>query len=90
MGRRPHSRDRAGQAGIIAIDSPAVPLREENDVVFEFRDDGPGYAETLWQSKKYATGLDMIQRMTRETLRGELALHNDDAAVATIRFPSSA
>ena len=81
------TRGTAGHAGTMAIDGPAAPPREENEVVFEFRDDGPGYAEAVWQSKQYSTGLDMIQRMARETLHGELFLHNDDGAVATIRFP---
>lgn len=79
----------AGHAGAPVIDESAAPPREGSEVVFEFRDDGPGYAEAVWRSEQYSTGLDMIQRMTRETLRGELSLHNDDGAVATIRFPSS-
>lgn len=60
------------------------------EVEVEFRDDGPGYPEAVWQSRQYSTGLDMVQHMTRETLRGELSLHNDDGAVATLRFPVDA
>ena len=74
-------------AGTLGIGGPAQAARQENEVIFEFRDDGPGYPEAVWQSEQYSTGLDMIQRMTRETLRGVLSLHNDGGAVATIRFP---
>ena len=78
-----------GQGDGMANDDITVSP-EGIEVEVEFRDDGPGYPEAVWQSRQYSTGLDMVQHMTRETLRGELSLHNDDGAVATLRFPVDA
>ena len=56
----------------------------------EFRDDGPGYPEDVLQLERYRVGFDLIQKMVRQGLRGELSLHNDDGAVAVIRFKAQA
>jgi two-component sensor histidine kinase len=59
-------------------------------VRFEFRDDGPGYAEDVLQLERYSVGFDLIQSMVHQGLRGELSLHNDRGAVAVIRFKAQA
>jgi two-component sensor histidine kinase len=59
-------------------------------VLFEYRDDGPGYPEDVLQLERHAVGFDLIQNLTRQSLRGELSLHNDEGAVAVIRFPAQA
>jgi two-component sensor histidine kinase len=59
-------------------------------VRFEFRDDGPGYPEDVLGLERYRVGFDLIQNMVRTGLRGELSLHNDDGAVAVIRFRAQA
>ena len=52
----------------------------------EFRDDGPGYSEDVLQLERYNVGFDLIQNIVRDSLHGELALHNDDGAVAIFQF----
>ncbi len=69
----------------------AVHITREDDTVrFEFRDDGPSYPEDVLQLERYRVGFDLIQNMVRTGLRGELSLHNDDGAVAVIRFKAQA
>jgi two-component sensor histidine kinase len=60
--------------------------REDDTVRFEYRDDGPGYPEDVLRLERYSVGFDLIQNIVRKGLRGELSLHNDDGAVAVIRF----
>ncbi len=63
---------------------------EDDTVLFEFRDDGPGYPEEVLQLKRHDVGLDLIQNIVRKGLRGELSLHNDHGAVAVIQFKAKA
>jgi len=72
--------------------SVRIALKDEDTVLFEFRDDGPGYPEDVLQLEHFSVGLYLIQTMVRDGLGGELALRNDRGAVTTIRFkkdPSS-
>jgi two-component sensor histidine kinase len=59
---------------------------DDDTVLFEFQDDGPGYPEEALQLERQNVGLDLIQNMVRKGLRGELSLHNDHGAVAVIQF----
>ena len=59
-------------------------------VVFEYRDDGPGYPEDVLRLERHAAGFDLINNLIRKSLRGELSLHNDGGAVAVIRIPAQA
>ena len=69
----------------------SVRIALEDDVVlFEYRDNGPGYPEDVLRLERHAAGFDLIKNLTRQSLRGELSLHNDDGAVAVIRFPAQA
>jgi len=63
---------------------------EDGVILLEYRDDGPGYPEDVLQLERHAVGFDLIQNLTRLGLRGELSLHNDEGAVAVIRFPAQA
>jgi len=68
-----------------------VHIALEDDVVlFEFRDDGPGYPEEVLQLERYGVGFDLIQNIVHQSLRGELSLHNDQGAVAVIQFKAEA
>jgi GAF domain-containing protein/anti-sigma regulatory factor (Ser/Thr protein kinase) len=69
-------RDRACITFQIALDS--------NTIRFEFRDDGPGYPENVLRLECHSVGFDLIQRIVRRGLGGELSLYNDDGAVAVI------
>ncbi len=69
----------------------SVRIALEDDVVlFEYRDDGPGYPEDVLQLERHAVGFDLIKNLTRQNLRGELSLHNDEGAVTVIRLPAQA
>ncbi len=63
---------------------------EDDTVLFEFRDDGPGYPEEVLQLERQDVGLDLVQNVVRKGLRGELSLHNDHGAVAVIQFKAKA
>jgi two-component sensor histidine kinase len=59
-------------------------------ILFEFRDDGPGYPEDVLHLERYSAGLDLVQNIVRKSLRGELSLHNDRGAVTTIQITAEA
>ncbi len=63
------------------------PEPDEETILFEFRDNGPGFpAEVLLRSEVRNIGLYLIENTVRHTLRGDITLHNDNGAVATVRF----
>lgn len=71
--------------------SARITVRIELDgdmVMFEFRDDGPGYPKEVLQSEYSNVGFDLIRNIVSKNLRGELALRNNNGAVALIRFDS--
>jgi two-component sensor histidine kinase len=59
---------------------------EDDTILFEFRDDGPGYPEEVLQLERHTMGFDLMQALVRDGLRGELAFHNDHGAVTIVRF----
>jgi len=59
-------------------------------ILFEFRDDGPGYPEDVLHLEHYSAGLDLAQNIVRKSLRGALSLHNDRGAVTTIQIKAEA
>jgi len=60
--------------------------QDEDEVTFEFRDDGPGYPEEALRLERHKVGLYLLKTIVANDLKGELALHNDQGAVTTIRF----
>ncbi len=65
-----------------------VHIALENEaILFEFRDNGPGFPEDVLGLERQNVGLYLIQNIVRRDLRGKTTLHNDKGAVATIRFP---
>jgi two-component sensor histidine kinase len=67
--------------------SVRIALGDEDDaVLFEFRDDGPGYPAEVLQLERHNVGLYLTQIVVRDDLEGELALHNEHGAVTTVRF----
>ena len=75
--------------GLRERDTAHIEVRIELDddtMLFEFRDDGPGYPEEVLRSERDSVGFDLIQNIVRKSLRGELSLYNDRGAVAAIRF----
>jgi two-component sensor histidine kinase len=79
--------------GLREHDTAHVTVRIELDgdtVLFEFRDDGPGYPEEVLRLERYNVGFDLILGIVRKSLRGEVSLRNDHGAVAEIRFKAEA
>ncbi len=61
-------------------------LLDRGIVQFEFIDNGPGYPSDILNFERHNVGLDLIQRITRRMLQGEVSLHNNNGAVTIIRF----
>jgi hypothetical protein len=55
-------------------------------ITLTYRDDGPGYPGEILGAARYSAGLDIVQKVVRKNLMGELVLHNEGGAVAEIRF----
>jgi PAS domain S-box-containing protein len=60
--------------------------REDDFVLLEFRDNGPGYPEEVLRLEHYNVGVYLIQNIVQEQLHGGLTFHNDQGAVTAIRF----
>ncbi len=66
-------------------------LQPDDEIIhLEFRDDGPGFPQDALHSEYQSTGLYLIRSTVRRNLHGELALHNDNGAVVTVRFAKAA
>jgi PAS domain-containing protein len=83
-------RKRAEEAVRESEEMARVILNAVYDVALLTDPDGTIVAlnETAAKSlgKSPSVGFDLIQNMVRQGLRGGLSLHNDDGAVAVIRF----
>jgi PAS domain S-box-containing protein len=67
--------------------SISVLVEEKNgQILFEFRDDGPGYPEPILDGEHYDVGLHLVTNLVRRDLRGEVTLRNDQGAVTRIQF----
>jgi PAS domain S-box-containing protein len=69
--------------------SPSISVRiEENDgqILFEFRDNGPGYPGPIFDEEHYDAGLYLVTNLVRRDLRGEVTLLSDHGAVSRIQF----
>lgn len=69
--------------------SIVVRIESEGDqVVLEYRDDGPGYPEEVCRLERHGVGLYLITRLVHTNLRGEVRFDSARGAVTTIRFGS--
>jgi two-component sensor histidine kinase len=59
-------------------------------VRFEYRDNGPGYPESVVSREKRNVGLYLVETLVRDELQGTLNLYNDDGAVTQIHFEALA
>ncbi len=61
---------------------------DEDQIQFEFRDNGLGYPKAILQldPDAYSVGFEVIQNIVRKNLRGKLSLYNDQGAVTVIEF----
>jgi len=58
-------------------------------VVFEYRDNGPGYPAEVLHRNRQNVGLDLVENITRSNLEGEMALQNNSGAVTMLRFKTA-
>lgn len=68
-----------------------VSIAQENrdgvqTVLFEYRDNGPGYPESVVRREQRNVGLYLVETLVQDELQGSLDLYNDAGAVAQIRF----
>jgi hypothetical protein len=73
-----------GAAGTVAVTVRAA--LDGSQLAVEFRDTGPGYAPEVLRGEHGGVGLKLIREMVSGTLRGTVALANEDGAVVRIRI----
>ncbi len=63
-------------------------LREKDDIIVTYRDDGPGYpvAMTKGDFSRSNVGFDLINGIVKESLKGRVILSNDQGAVTKLVF----
>ncbi len=66
----------------VQITSPA------ESIIFEYRDDGPGFPAGVLSLEQHNLGLYLIKNIVTQELRGQLSLANRGGAVVTITFPA--
>lgn len=67
-----------------------VRLRASADqLVFEYRDSGPGYPAPVLAQLPTVGGLGLLAELASQGLEGSLALSNEPGAVATLTFSAS-
>lgn len=55
-------------------------------VLLEYRDDGPGYPAQVLDPNTKNVGLFLVQAIVRNELQGVITFHNENGAVARMRF----
>jgi two-component sensor histidine kinase len=64
-----------------------VRIEDEGDLIlFEFRDDGPGFPEEIIRQERHNVGIYLVRTIVQQDLDGAMSLENDHGAVVTIRF----
>jgi PAS domain S-box-containing protein len=67
----------------------SISIRVEEDdgqIVFEFRDNGPGYPESILNEEGYDVGLHLVTNLVRRDLRGKVMFRNERGAATQIQF----
>jgi two-component sensor histidine kinase len=59
------------------------------EVLYEFRDSGPGYPKPVLDSTQNNTGLYLIHNIVQRDLGGQVIFYNNDGAVIAIRLKAS-
>ncbi len=65
-----------------------ITQTDDNFIILEFRDDGPGYPPNVVSMEVYDIGIQVTKALTEHDLQGSLTLRNDGGAVTVIRFKS--
>ena len=81
-------RDAGKIAVNMALETSATSRKPT--ILFEFRDDGPGYPKEVLELNSSKVGLYLVQNIVGHDLDGEATFHNNYGAVTTIRFQAAA
>ena len=60
--------------------------QENNTILLEYRDNGPGFPVSTLQTGQGNVGLYLIKNITQSDLHGDVSFQNEAGAVVTIRF----
>lgn len=67
-----------------------VTISEDGEMVrLVFKDDGPGFPQTVLEHEAPSLGLYLVEMLVQSTLHGRLCRENDAGAVTIIDFPRS-
>ena len=61
-------------------------IQDHDTITLIYCNDGPGYPEDVLRLARHNAGLDIIKKIVRKNLMGELVLRNDEGAVTQMRF----
>lgn len=65
----------------------SISVAQELDFIrIEYRDNGPGYPQSVIQKKDHGVGLKLMHQLMENTLRGSLKLANDGGALTILRI----
>ncbi|HLP14839.1 MAG TPA: PAS domain S-box protein [Bacteroidota bacterium] len=65
----------------------SIVILQENDLVMlEYRDNGPGYPPEVIQDGSHRVGLQLIRQLVEGLPDGDISFRNDGGAVVTMRF----
>lgn len=77
---------------LIDRDSAKITIsmaKEGQNILFEFKDNGPGFSERALCLEYQNIGMYLIQNIVRKDLRGEVSLKNSPGATISIHFPAT-
>lgn len=60
--------------------------QEDETVVLEYRDDGPGFPASILETKQGNIGIYLIENIVRGDLHGDVSFRNEHGGVVTVRF----
>lgn len=60
--------------------------QEDEIVVLEYRDDGPGFPASILETKQGNIGIYLIENIVRGDLHGDVSFRNEHGGVVTVRF----
>ncbi|MBF0120615.1 MAG: PAS domain S-box protein [Desulfobacterales bacterium] len=69
-----------------AVINVSFDLAEENRVLFQFKDNGPGYPVDVLTLKKHNVGFYLIKNLVQIDMEGHLTLQNKNGAIVLIKF----
>jgi len=61
---------------------------KDETVLFQFRDNGPGFPEDVLYLERHNVGIHLIQRLAQDSLGGTVSFKNDSGAVTPLYIPA--